>query len=114
MHINSKVAKRVQRPVKRVDGADEDDLKELLGDEGEVDLTAAPKRRGSAGRRPENPAPKPPHYVPVQLPSLKNLVPTEVALHCDSHLQACLSCDPTDSASPGAVAAQSVDVPAAA
>lgn len=67
VHVNSKVAKRVQRPVKRIDGADEDELKELLGDEGEVDLTAAPKRRGSAGRRPENPAPKPPHYIPVQL-----------------------------------------------
>ncbi|CAL8463009.1 g2543 [Coccomyxa elongata] len=66
VHIDSKVAKRVQRPVKKIDGADEDDLKELLGDDGEVDLTAAPKRRGSAGRRPENPAPRPPHYIPLQ------------------------------------------------
>ncbi|BDA47993.1 probable histone-lysine N-methyltransferase, H3 lysine-36 and H4 lysine-20 specific isoform at N-terminal half [Coccomyxa sp. Obi] len=66
VHIDSKVAKRVQRPVKRIDGADEDELKELLGDEGEVDLMAAPKRRGSAGRRPENSAPRPPHYIQLQ------------------------------------------------
>ena len=65
MHTNSKVVKRVQRPVKRIDGADEDDLKELLGDEGEADLAAAPKRKPSAGRRPDFSAPKPPHYEAV-------------------------------------------------
>ncbi|KAK9907625.1 hypothetical protein WJX75_007200 [Coccomyxa subellipsoidea] len=62
VHTNSKVAKRVQRPTKRIDGADEDELKALLGDEAEADATAVPKRRGSAGRRPDHPAPKPPHY----------------------------------------------------
>lgn len=70
VHTNSKVAKRVQRPTKRIDGADEDELKALLGDEAEADATAVPKRRGSAGRRPDHPAPKPPHYEAVGLLSL--------------------------------------------
>lgn len=72
MQEDGKLVKRAQRPVKRIDGADEDEIKALLGEEAEAELTAVPRRRSSASI----PAPRPPHYEQVILHPIHLAVPS--------------------------------------